>query len=118
MKQRERILQNILTHGACITVDRDSWKLEVVTTPRESCLNKWAIRNELRQMYPGDTRYINGVQVYKCQHNHAKTRYVVNGGGMVLFDDAIAAIESGKQPQETGALRQLELPISVEEKSA
>jgi hypothetical protein len=95
-------------------VSRDEWSLEHVTAPRPSCIDKWKWRNELRLMYPGDTRYVNGVQVYKCQHNHAKTRYVVAGGKMVLFDDAVALIEA-KQP--TGRAVQMALPLDIQEAS-
>ena len=109
MKQQQLIAMSIARPASCIHVSRDEWSLEIVREPRASCLDKWTIRNELRSMFPGDTRYVNGSQVYKCQHNHAKTRYVVNGGKMVFFDDAVALIEARTQP--TGELRQLELNL-------
>lgn len=111
MKKAHLIAMSIARPASCVHVSRDEWLLEIVREPRPSCIDKWVIRNELRQMYPGDTRWVNGAQVYKCQHNHAKTRYVVNGGKMIYFDDAIAAIEAGTPQAQPVELRQLELNL-------
>lgn len=93
MKQRERILQNILTHGACITVDRDSWKLEHVVTPRPNCLAKWTVRNSLRTMEPGTHSTINGIDVYRKKLTHQAPRYAIDGRWYDT-DKTIAILES------------------------
>lgn len=79
MKQRQLILQNILTHGACITVDRDSWQLEHVTHPRQSCLDRWRTRETLRTMEPGSRITINGIDIYRKKLTHQAPRYAIDG---------------------------------------
>lgn len=93
MKQRHLILQNILTHGACVTVDRDSWSLEITRHPRESCVDRWRIRNSLRTMEPGTRATINGFEVYRKKLTHQAPRYAINGRWYDT-DKTIAILES------------------------
>lgn len=97
MKQRDRFAAQILNPGSRIYTSREEWSLEIIRDPRPSCLSKWAVRNELRSMFPGETHYINGVQVYKCMRNHSEARYVVAGGKMTTFDGAIEALERARK---------------------
>ena len=96
VKQKHLIVQNILTHGACIHVNRNEWNLEIIRDPRPSCLDRWKLRNTLRELAPGETRFVNGIQVHKHLRNYSQARYVIDGRVM-KFDEAIAFIEAERQ---------------------
>lgn len=96
MKQRERLAMQMLNPGSRIYASRNEWELEIIRDPRPSCIDRWKLRNELRDMQPGDTATINGVKVYRKKLIHQASRYLI---AAQWFDvkGAIAAIEAGKE---------------------
>ncbi len=99
MKNNVLIVMNYLHPGACIAVDRVTWTLTHVTTPRPSCLDALQRRNTLREMYPQDTRKINGHIVRKSGKVYVATRYIIDGK-YYTFADALAVIEAEPPPMD------------------
>lgn len=96
MKQRDRFAMQILNPGSRIYTARSEWELEIIRDPRPSCIDRWKLRNQLRELAPGDTATINGVKVYRKKLIHQASRYLIDAQ---WFDvkGAIAAIEAGKE---------------------
>lgn len=113
MKQQNLIYMTIANPASSIYANRDEWALEIIREPRPSCLGKWAIRNDLRRMLPGERRWIGGVWVTKIDSAHKATRYLIDNR-QYAFDDAIAAIENPPPVQPAITLVQLELPLERE----
>lgn len=93
MKQQQLIFSNLQSPGTCIFASRDEWTLEIVKTPRKSCIEALKIRNDLRKLMPGERRYIGGVWVTKINSAHKPTRYLIDGK-QYAFEQTIAILEN------------------------
>lgn len=96
MKQKQLIALNVMTPGSCIYANRDEWTLERVTTPRPSCIAAWKLRNQLRELPPGEKTTINGLEVRRRALTHQAAKYVINGD-WYLIEGAIAVIEAARE---------------------
>jgi hypothetical protein len=73
-------------------IDRSGWSTAHITTPRESCIEALRRRETLREMLPGETATIAGVEVRRLNSFHLRCCYRIDGRALP-FDAALARIE-------------------------
>lgn len=110
MKSRQALVMTMLNPGSRIYTARSEWQLEITREPRPSCLDRWKMRDTLRNMQPGATATINGVKVYRKNLAHQASRYLIDGVWLDVTA-TIEAIEAGKPQTQAVELHQLELNL-------